>query len=161
MGYDAVEALAEGLTVPLSDFLYEVACGTATECPLADQTMIAVRLSIPPWPVMKPRADSAGERIEGIDETTLPHLFLTDLYKDNEGYKTAGGDGVLLKATAKGPSRRATDDTLQTDYTFFARKRVYELLDKIKISGRQWRVDIGARVNKEMAQLKQWGWIDG
>lgn len=162
MGYDAVEALAEGLTVPLSDFLYEVAAGTATSCPLAEgQTMIAVRLSVPPWPVRKPDKDAAGELVGGIDDGTLKHLFLTDLYKDNEGYKTAAGDGVLLKATAKGPSRRAEDGGVRTDYTYACRRRVYGLLDGIKISGKQYRIDIGERVNKDVAQLQQWGWMDG
>jgi len=161
MGYDAVEALAEGLRCPLSDFLYEVACGTAQDCPLGDQTMIAVRLSIPPWPVRKPDKDSHGETVDGINSDTLKHLFLTDLYKDGESYKTAGGDGVLLKATAKGASRRDEDNNLQTDYTFSARRKVYSLLEEIKISGKQYRIDIGSRVNKDMAQLKQWGWIDG
>src|SRR5215472_3942263 len=160
MGYDAVEALAEGLSVLLSDFLYEVAAGTATACPLTDQTMIAVRLSIPPWPVRQPDGDSHGELVEGIDEDSLHHLFLTDLYKDNEGYKTAAGDGVLLKATAKGPARRLEDDDLQDDYTYYARSRVYRLLDKIKVSSKQYRTDIGGRVNKDMAQLKEWGWVE-
>jgi len=160
MGYDAVEALAEGLSVPLSDFLYEVAAGTATACPLSDQTCIAVRLSVPPWPVRQPDRDDHGELVEGIDEDTLHHLFLTDLYKDNEGYKTAAGDGVLLKATAKGPARRLEDDDLQDDYTYYARSRVYRLLDKIKVTSKQYRTDIGSRVNKDMAKLKAWGWVE-
>lgn len=162
MGYDAVEALAEGLTVPLSDFLYDVACGTAEDCPLAEgQTMIAVRVSIPPWPVRKPDQSSAGEIVEGIDDSTLPHLFLTDLYRDTTTgeYKTAGGDGVLLKATAKGPARRLNDADLRDDYTFYARRKVYRLLDDIKVSSRQWRTDIGERVNGDMSRLKEWGWL--
>jgi len=159
MGYDAVEALAEGLTVPLCDFLYEVACGTTDKCPLTDQAMIAVRLSIPPWPVRKPDQSSAGETLDGIDDSTLPHLFLTDLYKEKGSYKTAGGDGVLLKATAKGPvgGKRGNGPL---DYTGAARRKVYSLLDSLSISGKQYRVDIGERVNKEMAQLKEWGWLE-
>jgi len=160
MGYDAVEALAEGLTVPLSDFLYGIATGSAKECPLTDQTMIAVRVSVPPWPVRQPDGDSHGELVEGIDDETLPHLFLTDVYRDNEGYKTAAGDGVLLKATAKGPARRLEDDQLQDDYTYYCRSRVYRLLEKIKVSSKQYRIDIGQRVNKDMAKLKSLGWLE-
>lgn len=159
MGYDAVEALAEGLEQPLGDLLWGVACGTATSMPLTEQTMIAVRLSIPPWPVRKPNADELGEPVTGIDDQTLPHLFLTDLFKTREGYFTAAGDGVLLKATAHGPARRLDDANKQDDYTYEARRRVYRLLDKISVSGKQYRTDVGERVNKEMVQLKQWGWL--
>ena len=160
MGYDAVEALAEGLEQPLGDLLWGVATGTATEMPLAeDQTLIAVRLSIPPWPVRKPNASDHGEPITGIDDDTLPHLFLTDVYKSSEGYFTAAGDGVLLKATAKGGPRHLADDSRTTDYTYECRRRVYRTLDRINVSGKQYRTDIGERVNKEIAQLKEWGWL--
>jgi phosphoribosylamine---glycine ligase len=154
MGYDAVEALAEGLNEPLSDLLYDVALGTRTKMDLTDQTMIAVRLSIPPWPMRKPDKDSLGEPVNGIDEKTIPHLFITDLYRDREGYKTAGGDGVLLKATAIGAPRA-------TDLVGEARKRVYRLLDAISVSSKQYRIDIGERVSDEVKQLKEWGWLNG
>ena len=152
MGYDAVEALAEGLEEPLSDMLYGVACGRRQAMELTDQTMIAVRLSIPPWPVRKPDTNDHGTPITGLDDRALHHVFLTDVYRDNEGYKTAGGDGVLLKATAIGPAKGS-------DLTTAARSTVYRLLDRIQVSSKQYRVDIGERVNKEVSQLKKWGWL--
>lgn len=156
MGYDAVEALAEGLNEPLGQFLFSVASGQDRKVRLTNDTMIAVRLSIPPWPVRKPDASSHGEPIEGIDDDTLPHLFLTDIYKDDDGYKTAAGDGVLLKATAIGRARKNGDFI---DYTYEARRRVYRTLDKLHVSGKQYRTDIGERVNSEVKKLKDWGWL--
>ena len=156
MGYDAVEALAEGLNEPLGTFLLGVATGRSQPARLTADTMIAVRLSVPPWPVRKPDSDTHGALIDGIDEKSLPHLFLTDIYKDDEGYKTAAGDGVLLKATATGRVRENGD---QLDYTYEARRRVYRTLDKLSISGKQYRHDIGERVNREVKQLKEWGWL--
>lgn len=157
MGYDAVEALAEGLEEPLGTMLWDVARGANRDLKLTDQTMIAVRLSIPPWPVRKPERDDEPEPIDGIDDSTLPHLFLTDVRKNGKGYETAGGDGVLLKATAIGSIRTGTERT--PDLTYEARRRVYRLLDRIDVSGKQYRNDIGARVNGEVAQLKTWGWL--
>lgn len=156
MGYDAVEALIEGLDEPIGDLLYDIARGGRSDMRLGDDTMIAVRLSIPPWPVQKPQSNSAGEPVTGIDESTLPHLFLTDLYKKDDDYFTAGGDGVLLKATAVGRARK--NGTIM-DYTYEARRRVYRTLENISVSGKQYRVDIGERANKEIAQLKEWGWL--
>lgn len=159
MGYDAVEALIEGLEEPAGLFLYDVARGANRDMKLTSDTMIAVRLSIPPWPTRKPDSSSAGEPVTGIDDAALNHLFLTDLYKTSEGYFTAGGDGVLLKATAIGRTRPSNGNGSTPDYTYEARRRVYRTLERISVKGKQYRIDIGERVNKEMAQLKEWGWL--
>lgn len=163
MGYDAVEALAEGLDEPFGDFLFDIAMGTKREMALTADTMIAVRLSIPPWPMRRPDRDSINTPVLGIDDDTLLHLFLTDLAKDGGHYVTAGGDGVLLKATAIGavtpPKPINNGKRTRPDYTYEARRRVYRLLDKIKVSNKQYRTDIGARVNGDIAQLKEWSWL--
>jgi phosphoribosylamine--glycine ligase len=159
MGYDAIEALIEGLDEPAGDFLFDVAMGTRREMSLTRETMIAVRLSIPPWPIRKPNRDESGEPIEGIDDSTLPHLFLTDIARERDKYVTAGGDGVLLKATAIGRVNPPKMATHNPDYTYEARRRVYRLLDRIHVENKQYRTDIGERVNADIAQLKQWGWL--
>lgn len=157
MGYDAVEALLEGLEEPAGEFLFDVASGTKKDMSLTDETMIAVRLSIPPWPVRKPDHTDAGEPVLGITDERLFHLFLTDLEKTRDGYVTAGGDGVLLKATAIGHTTSRNGG--KPDLTYEARRRVYRLLDKIDVEGKQYRVDVGSRVNDDVAQLKKWGWL--
>jgi phosphoribosylamine--glycine ligase len=157
MGYDAVEALAEGLEEPLGQLLIDVAEGAERDIALTTDTMIAVRLSIPPWPVRKPEKDAEPEPVSGIDDSTLPHLFLTDIRREGDTYETAGGDGVLLKATAVGSVRSGGERS--ADYTYEARRRVYRLLDRIGVAGKQYRTDVGQRVNSELAQLKEWGWL--
>lgn len=158
-GYDAIEALAEGLDQPLGDLLWDCATG-GTSMSLTDQTMIAVRLSVPPWPHRKPDRDDEPCQIEGVDDDTLPHLFLTDAYKNATGYWTAGADGIILKATARGVARHSDDPSRLTDLTYEARRRVYRLLDRIHLADKQYRTDIGERVNSEVAQLREWGWLD-
>jgi phosphoribosylamine---glycine ligase len=165
MGYDAVEALLEGLEEPAGEFLLSVATGRANEMPLTTDTMVAVRMSVPPWPVRHPNSDDFGEPITGINDASLRHLWLNDIYRDGDEYKTAGADGLLLKATAigriergkKGPDGR----TYKPDYTYEARRRVYRTLERIGIANKQYRNDIGERVNNEVAQLKKWGWLNG
>lgn len=165
MGYDAVEALLEGLDEPAGDFLFDVAMGTKKDMALTADTMIAVRLSVPPWPMAKPNQNKDyGEPVLGINDSTIHHLFLTDVYEEKGEYFTAGGDGVLLKATAVGavtPAKTAPPrgQPAKDDYTYEARRRVYRLLDRIKVSNKQYRTDIGSRVNDEIVQLKQWGWL--
>lgn len=162
-GYDAIEALVEGLDEPAGDFLFDVAMGTKREMKLTTDTMIAVRLSIPPWPVRAPDRTTHGEPVLGINEDSLRHLFLCDMERSGDDYTTAAGDGVLLKATAIGhvtPSKPLSGGRRsKPDYTYEARRRVYRTLDKIKVGNKQYRTDIGARVNDDIAQLKEWGWL--
>jgi phosphoribosylamine-glycine ligase len=165
MGFDAIEALIEGLEMPAGEFLMSVADGSARSMPLTDNVMIAVRVSIPPWPIRAPNQEDYGEPISGIDEGNLPHLFLADVSRGEGGaYQTAGGDNVLLKATATGRVERAKQSikdghTYRPDYTYDARRRVYRLLDRIAIRHKQYRNDIGTRVNADMERLKKWGWL--
>jgi phosphoribosylamine--glycine ligase len=147
MGYDAIEALAEGLDEPLGDVLFECAAGVLRTLAVSSDWLIAVRLSVPPWPVQKPDTNSYGEPVLGIDDDTLPHLFLTDVYAKGEGYATAAGDGILLKATARSPTLH------------LAQRKVYRLLEKISVGSKQYRNDIGDRVSEDMDRLRGWGWV--
>jgi phosphoribosylamine--glycine ligase len=160
MGYDAVEALIEGLNEPAGEFFYDIAQGAKREMDLGEDPMIAVRMSIPPWPTRRPDSDSFGEPVMGLTDERLRHVFLTDVMKDGDEYVTAGGDGVLLKATATGAVERKSSPKHNDDYTYNARRRVYRTLDGISVSNKQYRNDIGSRVNADIAKLQSWGWMD-
>jgi phosphoribosylamine--glycine ligase len=168
MGFDAVEALLEGLEEPAGAFFADVAAGVARSMPLTDDVMIAVRVSIPPYPFRNPDVPAEGwrgEPIMGIEEPRLHHLFLCDVMRDEDGrYRTGGADGLLFKATAIGRVERdkqAPDGRrYKPDYTYEARRRVYRTIEGIEVDGKQYRDDIGERVNRDVAQLKKWGWLE-
>ena len=147
MGYDAIEALLEGLREPSVDLIFDTAIGVKKEMAITNDYMIAVRLSIPPWPSAKPKEEEHGAPVLGLTPPILKHVFFTDVYKEGNEYKTAGGDGVLMKVTARG---RDVNE---------ARNRVYRTLKDIDVNSKQYRLDIGERVPKAMNQLKEWGWI--
>ena len=147
MGYDAIEALAEGLEEPLGDLLFETAVGSLRTMPIAEGYSVAVRASVPPWPFRKPDHTEGGEPILGINDQTLPHLFLTDVYREGDGYFCAAGDNIIFKATARSVDLR------------LAQRKVYRLLEKIVTDGLQYRNDIGDRVPKEIDKLRSWGWL--
>ena len=147
LGYDAIEALSEGLREPLSDVLFETAIGVKKTIELGQDKMIAVRLSKAPYPNTEPSKEDIGMPILGINEENLKHIYMTDVYKEGNDYKYAASDGVLIKATAHGKS---VDD---------ARNRVYRTINSISYPNKQYRDDIGMRVNKDMEQLKTWGWL--
>lgn len=146
-GYDALEALMEGLQEPVTDLIFETAIGVKKEMRITSGYMIAVRLSVPPWPHDEPALEDAGQPLLGLNEHNLKHVYLTDVYKEGEKYFYAAGDGAVLKATADGVSVRE------------ARRRVYRTLAGLEISGKQYRTDIGQRVEGDMEKLKAWGWL--
>lgn len=147
MGYDAIEALMEGLREPVTDMLFEVAAGTKKEMSLSDDMMMAIRLSVPPWPLSDENR-MMGKPVIGINEQNIKHIYFADVYKDTAGlYRWAGSDGVLLKVTARG---RTINE---------ARRRVYRTVNNLDILHVQYRQDIGIGINKQIEQLRQWGMI--
>jgi len=147
LGYDACEALVEGLREPLIDLLFETATGTKKEMELSNQYLIAVRLTVPPYPMEKVKPEDHGEPILGLDEFKLKHIFLCDVYFEDNELKYAGSDGVVLKATASGRDVRE------------AKRRVYRTLKDVKVGSKQYRTDIGDRVPGDIEKLKSMGWL--
>ena len=147
LGYDAIEALTEGLQEPLTDLFFETAIGSKKRMELGSDDMIAVRLSTSPWPHDDPPEEDRGMPVAGITDDNLKHLFLTDIFKDND-YRYAASDGVLMKATAHGPDIKA------------ARDRVYRTVNGIEYPNKQFRQDIGVRAISDIKQLKSWGWLN-
>jgi len=149
-GYDAIEALMEGLKEPVGSMLFDVASGTKKQMDITQDLMIAVRVSKDPYPFAYPadiKEPDAGMPLVGINEKNLKHIFLTDVYLTADGYKYAAGDGVLYKATARGRDVKE------------ARQRVYTTISNIHGLDLQWRNDIGLRFEQEWNTLHNWGWV--
>lgn len=148
-GYDAIEAMMEGLQEPLSDILFETAMGVRKTLPLSTtERQIAVRLSVPPWPHADPAASEAGMPILGLNEDNLKHIFLTDVFFEDGDYRYAASDGVVMKVTAHG--RNAGE----------ARSRAYRTIDNLTIPNVQYREDIGSRVETDIGELRNLGYLN-
>lgn len=149
-GYDAIEALLEGLKEPAGRFFMDIAQGTKKAMDLTNDYMIAVRVSRDPYPFAYPaevKEPDKGMPVVGLSDKNMRHVFLTDVYLTADGYKYAAGDGVVYKATARGREVKE------------ARQRVYTTIHNIKGFDLQWRNDIGARVDKDMQTLREWRWL--
>ena len=129
---------------PLAQLLYSVAIGVELKGDVSGDYAIAVRVSIPPYPHIQPGI--SGIRVGGVSEKNEGHIWWRDV-KMGEGYESAGMDGHLLDVTARG---RDVGE---------CKKRVYRTLDNLSITDKQYRTDVGERVNKDMRQLKVWGYL--
>lgn len=147
LGYDAIEALCEGLKEPVLDLLFEVAAGTKSMMQLSNDFLIAVRVSVPPWP-QSDYGFPAGRPVGGLNEGNLKHIYLTDVYKDRTGVcRCAQGDGVLMKVTARG---RTVNE---------ARRRAYRTINNLSVLDVQYRRDIGLGVERKIRHLKSLGYL--
>jgi phosphoribosylamine--glycine ligase len=149
-GYDAIDALMEGLKEPMADLLFETAMGVKKTIDYTNDFSIAVPISRDPWPACHPqdlKEPDEGMPVSGITEDNLKHIYLKDIYKDKDTYRYAACDGVLMKVTAHGRTIKETRD------------RVYRTVHNIKAIDIQYRVDIGERAEREIPLLKDWGWI--
>ena len=143
--YDVIEAVCEGLKIRVSDFLYDIAMGTAKEFPMTDDFVVVVRLTMPPWPYASEIPFQDNLFIEGITEGSLKHLFLCDMQYDKEldEYRPGFGTGLLLKASARG---RADEERWNLREP---RRRVYRTLESIEFPNKQYRLDIGAQTLRD------------
>jgi phosphoribosylamine--glycine ligase len=146
-GYDALEALMHGTKGPFGSFLFDVATGVAKSIPvLGYDYLIAVRVVCPEYPYGRADQKARGMPVFGL-EGPGGSVFPCDVYKEKEKYYYAASDGVLAKVAANGRDVRE------------ARRRVYKRVDDVRASGVFYRNDIGARVERDMNQLKAWGWL--
>jgi phosphoribosylamine--glycine ligase len=150
LGYDAIEALLEGVRGGVGDFFQEIALGRMEKMEISPDYLIGVRLTVPPYPTEAPGLKGVwGEPILGVNENNISHLWLCDvcLNKEDKFFKTGGADGLTLVATARGED------------VAMARRRVYRTLDNIRVGDKQYRRDIGLRVEGDIKQLEEWGWL--
>jgi phosphoribosylamine---glycine ligase len=151
-GYDAIEALMQGLREPMANLLFETAIGSKTSMDITSDFLMSVRVVRDPYPVdpmlLAKHEQDLGMPIMGLNKKDMDHVYLCDAYLDNGIIRYGASDGVLLKATSFG---RSIDE---------ARSRVYTVVQNIKGIDIMYRTDIGQRAIKDLERLRSWGWIN-
>jgi phosphoribosylamine-glycine ligase len=161
-GYDAFFALAEGLKIPLSEFFARLLMKDLDEVPLDDQYLMAVRVSIPPYPFTdlgqsrdKQMEKLAKKTMKYMQRTTegtivrvkdirsLEHIYLQDIRLEPKKSRLVmnGIDSVVGVVTAK---RYVLESAIED---------VYKIVKQIDVPNEQYRLDIGKRAFKELQKL--------
>jgi phosphoribosylamine---glycine ligase len=152
-GYDAIEALMQGLREPMASLLFDTAIGAKKEMDITPDYLIAVRVTRDPYPVMsadklEPKERDRGMPVVGFNAKDMPHVYFCDVFLDGETLRYGASDGVLLKCTAFGKTVE------------MAQERVYRTAKNLKSIDHAYRIDIGDRVPVDMQKLKNWGWLE-
>jgi len=109
-------------------------------------------VTVPPWPNEKNTKLEAGLPVEGLTPQQQGSCFWYDM-RVNAGpparLETAGLDGLLAVATGASDSTPA-----------LARSRALELAGRLRVPGKQVRLDVGLAVDAALATLEdRWGFV--
>jgi phosphoribosylamine-glycine ligase len=152
-GYDAIYAMTELCRKPFFDYLWKLQLKQSLPS-FREEYAIAVRLSMPPYPFGDiPELKHYFKMYEGVQVLQVPkeaerHIHYYDVQSISGKMCMAGIDGALGCVTARGATIRE------------CQRRVYRTIKNIVISKDvQYRSDIGSDWQKDIDQLKEWGWL--
>ena len=152
-GYDALFVLLEMYKGKISDLLYSVASGVARKMEFRGEFGLGIDLCVPPYPLHSDPDMYKDVLIQGVSEENKRHLWLYDVYKVGDRFLCAGCGGDVGAVTARG------DKVGNFNPIRDAHRRVTRTISNLVIPDLMWRRDIGDRVQRELEQLKAWGWL--
>jgi len=153
-GYSAIYALAEILNDDLGKVLYECAKGTLKKMDIRTEFGMAIRLSVPPYPLESHSPGHGAIVRESKDKPVrnvpLGHSWLLDVKKDSEKDElvTCGIDGAILEVTSSGNSIDQAKDLL------------YKRVKEVDLPDVQYRNDIGERPKEQLKKLRSLGFSE-
>jgi phosphoribosylamine--glycine ligase len=155
-GTPSSEIQVELNNTPWHEFLSAVARGDRYDLDFSKEYGIGVSVGIAPFPYEPNIFDITRrffrtERLTISDDITdeeFNSIQFEEISKDDKGYYWSGSQGWMFHVVAKGKDIRE------------AQRKVYDIIDKIKVSGMIYRTDIGNRVSDhDLPKLKEWGWL--
>jgi phosphoribosylamine--glycine ligase len=150
LGWDAFQALAGMLNITLTELFWNTATKKNVPIVLKKGYNIAVRLTLPPYPIYN---EEIASKLKGIYALNInkgadKHVWLSDVMKEDGKTVLAGIDGNIGCVTAGG----STID--------MAAERVYRTISNIvNTPDINYRIDIADGVQEKIETLKKWGWI--
>lgn len=148
-GYSAIYGLAELFKDELGSVLHGVSTGAMTEMKLKDGFGVAIRISIPPYPLHsthehhKVFMETAGRRVRKLPDG---HSWLLDVRLQEGALVTAGVDGVIAEITYSGVNLQSVSD------------KIYEMIKHIELPDMMYRVDGATRALEQLPKLRALGY---
>lgn len=156
LGSPIVYSQSELNSSPWSGFMKAIAEGKNFDLIWKKGYGIVVLLAVPPFPYVskldKVSMKGMGIYLENISDEDHKHIFFEGVAKrdliDRSQYYISDGEGYVLYVTG-------VDDTVD-----HARKKVYDIINKIYIPKMFYRSDIGVRfIERDRKLLKNWGYL--
>ncbi len=148
-GYPTISIQADGLGIPVSDFLAGMASGSLTEFKTKRGFQIGLRIVVPPFPFDDPKTFEANskDRVIIFRKPNLDGVHIEDVKLVNNEWVIAGSSGVVLIVTGMGVSVKQ------------AQAQAYQRVKNILIPNMYYRKDIGDRWFEDHDKLHTWGYL--
>ena len=148
-GYPTISIQADGLSMPVSDFLFGMADGSLTKFKTRRGFQIGVRIVVPPFPYQDPKTFEANSknRVIIFRKPQFEGVHIEDVKLVNGEWVITGNSGVILVVTGAGVSVRQ------------ARQQAYQRVKNILIPNMYYRTDIGERWYEDHDKLHTWGYL--
>jgi phosphoribosylamine--glycine ligase len=148
-GYPTISIQADGLQMPVSDFLHGMAAGTLTNFKTKRGFQIGVRIVVPPFPYDDPKTFEANskDRVIIFRKPNLDGIHIEDVKLVNGEWLITGTSGVVLIVTGLGISVKQ------------AQAQAYQRVRNILIPNMYYRTDIGDRWIEDHDKLHSWGYL--
>jgi len=148
-GYPTISIQQEGMLIPMSELLYELARGTSFKIKTRKGFQIGVRIVVPPYPFGDQEAFETYSKDVAIifKKPGKEGVHIEDIKLVNEEWLITGSSGVALIVCGVGQTMRQ------------AQNQVYSRIKNILIPSMYYRTDIGDRWYEDSDRLHTWGWL--
>ena len=148
-GYPTISIQADGINMPMGDFLHGMASGTLTRFKTRKGFQIGLRIVVPPFPYDDPKTFSANSkgRVIIFRKPNYEGVHIEDVCLINGEWVITGRSGVVLIVTGMGVSVKQ------------AQAQAYQRVRNILIPNMYYRTDIGDRWFEDHDKLHTWGYL--
>lgn len=148
-GYPTISIQQEGILMPMSEFLYQMAAGTLTEFKTKKGFQMGVRIVVAPYPFNDKQTFLTYSKDAAVifNKPNLDGIHIGDVKQINDQWFIAGDTGVVLVVCGTGVTMKQ------------AQAQTYSRLSNIMIPGMYYRTDIGNRWFEDSDKLHTWGYL--
>ena len=148
-GYPTIFIQADGINMPIADFLAGMAEGSLRDFKTRKGFQIGVRVVVPPFPYNDPKTFAANskDRVIIFRRPFNEGIHIEDVKMVNGEWLITGHSGVVLVVTGMGISVKQ------------AQAQAYQRIRNILIPNMYYRTDIGDRWVEDHDKLHSWGYL--
>jgi phosphoribosylamine--glycine ligase len=148
-GYPTICIQADGIAMPMGEFLLGMAEGTLQDFKTKKGFQIGLRIVVPPLPFHDPKTFEANskDRVIIFRKPNYEGIHIEDVRLVNGEWLITGHTGVVLVVTGQGISVKQ------------AQQQAYQRVKNILIPNMYYRTDIGDRWFEDHDKLHSWGYL--
>lgn len=149
-GYPTIQIQQEGILMPISEFLFELASGSLKKFKVRSGFQVGVRVVVAPYPFggqMVGTGVSSRDTLIIFKKPNYEGVHLHEAKMVNGEWVVAGNYGVVLVVVGTGQTMKQ------------AQQQAYARVNNILIPNMYYRDDIGDRWFEDSDKLHNWGYL--